>query len=184
MQYALKYIASCWDADLVSNIIGAPGQPRRTGGPSSPENVTLLAIILPDPTEARKPALSSVSTIKQALAALTSLIQVGSAAFACASCFFAPLICQPTQQGATIYRLPKFLLKFSCHCLCATVPPLLLIDAQPIGCSSCHIDLLRVYQHLTNKRPLLTVQFLTAPEILVSPVRTAVLYQDSDACDP
>eukprot|EP00892_Ulva_mutabilis_P004364 jgi/Ulvmu1/229/UM001_0233.1 len=75
VQYALKYIGSCWDADLVSNIIGVPGQPRRMGGPSSPENVTLLAIILPDPTEARKPALSSSSTIKQALAALTSLIQ-------------------------------------------------------------------------------------------------------------
>lgn len=76
VQYALKYIASCWDADLVSNIIGLPGQPRRMGGPASPENVTLLAIILPDPSEARKPALSSTSTIKQALAALTSLIQV------------------------------------------------------------------------------------------------------------
>lgn len=76
VQYALKYIASCWDADLVSNIIGVPGQPRRMGGPSSPENVTLLAIIIPDNSEARKPALSSISTIKQALAALTSLIQV------------------------------------------------------------------------------------------------------------
>lgn len=58
------------------NIIGQPGQPRRTGGSSSPENITLLSILVPDMSEARKPALSSPTTIKHTLAAFTSLVQV------------------------------------------------------------------------------------------------------------
>ena len=75
MQYALKYIAACWDADLVGNILGSPYQARRVAASSAAENVALLTILLPDAAEAAKPALASACTQKHALAALTSLVQ-------------------------------------------------------------------------------------------------------------
>jgi hypothetical protein len=78
VQYALKYIAACWDGDLVGNILGAPYKPRRAPGAGSTaiESVTVLSILLPDRAEAPKPALASATTVKHALAALTSLVQV------------------------------------------------------------------------------------------------------------
>lgn len=79
VQYALKYIATSWDADLVANILGAPHRPRRDRaaplGGSAAEQVAVLTILLPDAAEPAKPALASPSTIKHAFAALTSLVQ-------------------------------------------------------------------------------------------------------------
>jgi hypothetical protein len=80
VQYALKYIASCWDSDLVGSILGVPYHRRRPVGAaatsSTIENVTLMSILLPEVAEASKPALVSPTTMKHALAVLTSLVQV------------------------------------------------------------------------------------------------------------
>lgn len=122
VQYALKYIASCWDGDLVGNILGAPYQPRRPpggggalGGSSSAaiENVTLLSILLPDRAEAPKPALASPATVKHALAALTSLVQVwrqSRGVFECvcnANSLSAACVMRSRSQGRATSNLPS-----------------------------------------------------------------------------
>jgi hypothetical protein len=86
VQYALKYIAACWDEQFVGNVLGSAHQRRRPTPGSTVENVSLLTILLPDASEAPKPALSSISTIKHALAVLTSLVQV-RVACVCFQCF-------------------------------------------------------------------------------------------------
>ena len=99
VQYALKYVAAVWDADLVGTILGAPFKPRRPQGASSLqsssagvaatgalENVTILSVLLPDPKEAAKPALAAGGTVKHALAALTSLVQVRGTLLSAAVC--------------------------------------------------------------------------------------------------